>query len=149
MTGSTPLPHGPAEHEAREPAKAESWRGHGTVLFVDDEESVLFVGKRMLEGVGLTVLTATSGEEALEIYSEKADEIRCVILDLTMPRMDGEETFRELRRVRDDAVVILSSGYSAHEVIHRFEDGRPSDFIQKPYRTARLIAKVREALGEA
>ncbi|MGZ9196963.1 MAG: PAS domain S-box protein, partial [Candidatus Deferrimicrobiaceae bacterium] len=77
----------------------EGWKGTGTVLLADDEEMVRQVGVGMLESLGFRVLTATDGQEAVEVFRTHMDEIRCVVLDLTMPRMDGEETFREIRRL--------------------------------------------------
>ena len=76
-----------------------AWKGAGTILLVDDEESVRIMGTRMLERVGFEVLAASDGREALEIYRARPDDIALVLLDLTMPDLDGEETFRELRRI--------------------------------------------------
>ena len=127
---------------------AKAWRGEGTILLVDDEETVLAVGKRLLEAVNFTVVTARDGREALERFREHMDEIKCVLLDLTMPHMDGEETYRELRRIRSDVPVILSSGYNEQEVTSRFVGKGLAGFIQKPYRLAELKAKIREVLGD-
>ena len=74
----------------------KEWACNGTVLMVDDEETVLAVGKAMLKKLGLNVLTAEDGLIALEVFKKHKDEISCVVLDLTMPHMNGEETFREL-----------------------------------------------------
>ncbi|MCP4714259.1 MAG: PAS domain-containing protein, partial [Deltaproteobacteria bacterium] len=78
--------------------EAGQWQGSGTILIVDDEETILAVGRRYLEKKGFSVLTALDGREGVEVFQEHAAEIVCVILDLTMPHMDGEETFREIRR---------------------------------------------------
>jgi CheY-like chemotaxis protein len=99
----------------------------------------------MLERLGFTALTAVDGLEALKVYEEHRGTIRCVLLDLTMPRMDGEETFRELRRMDPGLPVILCSGYNEQETISRFVGEGLAGFIQKPYR----IANVREALKAA
>lgn len=121
----------------------------GTILLVDDEETVLSVGKRMLEKLGFSVETALNGIEALELFKQKKDQIACVILDLTMPRMDGEETFRELRRLDDSVRVILSSGYNEQEVTNRFAGKGLAGFIQKPYQSSLLYQKIREILPQA
>lgn len=92
------------------------WKGAGTVLLVDDEESVRNLGNRMLERLGFKVLIAVDGQQALETFRELHNEIVLVILDLTMPYMDGEETFRELRRIDQKVRVIMSSGYTESEI---------------------------------
>ncbi|MCK4340867.1 MAG: PAS domain S-box protein [Phycisphaerae bacterium] len=138
----------PAASRAKEALRAEAWHGSGTVLLVDDEETVCAVGRQMLERVGFTVLTARDGPEALDLFRQQADEIVCVVLDLTMPHMDGEVAYRELRRIRGDVRVIMSSGYNEQEVTQRFAGKGLAGFIQKPYHTEELVAKLREVLKE-
>ena len=93
----------------------------------------------MLETVGLTVLTAADGDEAIELFRKHADQIDCVLLDLTMPKMDGEEAYDELRRIRDDVSVIMSSGYTSEEIEQRFAGRDIAGFIHKPYEFRTLI----------
>ncbi len=119
----------------------------GTVLLVDDEINVLSLGKRMLERCGFTVITARNGREAVDLFAQDSESIRCVLLDLTMPFMDGRETLREIRRIRRDARVIMTSGYTEQEVIARFQELGPVGFIQKPYSYQALIQKITEILG--
>jgi PAS domain S-box-containing protein len=116
---------------------ASEWRGSGVVLLVDDEEAVCAVGAAMLRALGFDVVTASNGIEALERY-RGSDEVRCVILDLTMPLMDGEETFREMKKLDPEVKVVLSSGYSEHDVTQRFVGRGLAGFIQKPYNLAAL-----------
>jgi len=130
-----------------EVVEARGWRGGETILLVDDEETVCTVGKRMLERAGLTVLTAPDGPQAVELFRQHADNIACVVLDLTMPQMDGEETLHELRRIRNDVRVIMSSGYNEQEVAQRFAGQGLAGFIQKPYRRADLLGKLQEVLA--
>lgn len=118
----------------------------GKVLLVDDDDAIRIVTGRMLEKLGFTVVPVPDGEEAVRFYREDPEGIRLVILDLTMPGMDGEECFRELRRIRKDVRVILSSGYNEQEVTQRFAGKGLAGFIQKPYVLDHLVAKVREAL---
>ncbi len=125
-----------------------AWRGSGTVLLVDDEEVLLAVTSKMLDRLGFKVLTASNGMDALEIFKENADDICCIILDLTMPNMNGEECFRELRRIREDVRVILSSGFNEQEATQRFVGKGLAGFVQKPYRFATLAAKLRDSLDE-
>jgi PAS domain S-box-containing protein len=118
----------------------------GTVLVVDDEEGVLYVVRTMLETFGFIVLTARNGLEAVSKYREHSDKIALVILDVTMPEMDGEETLDELTKIRQDVRIILTSGYSESDLTDRFSGRGLSGFIQKPYALSELIEKVREAL---
>jgi len=141
----------PAENGFAVQRKAEGegkdWRGSGTVLIADDEETVRAVSKQMLERMGFGVLTAQDGREALKVLGEHAGEIVCVLLDLTMPHMDGEEAFREMRRLHPGIVVILCSGYNEQDATERFAGKGLAGFIQKPYRSDGLRAKLREVLG--
>ena len=105
----------------------------GTILVVDDEESVRAVAKRMLVSLGYDVLCASDGLKGIELFRENMERISAVILDIAMPHLSGEETFRELRRIKKDAFIILSSGYNAQEVTSRFGGRDLSGFIQKPY----------------
>lgn len=131
-------------HIADEPPIA----GSGLVLLVDDEEAVRNVGRRALEKWGFEVQCACDGVEAVEFFGRRGDEIRCVVLDLTMPNMDGEETFRVLREMRADVPVILSSGFNEHEVVERFYQQGLSAFLQKPYPLATLRDKILQVLQQ-
>ncbi len=121
--------------------------GGGTVLLVDDDPLVLDVASAMLDQFGFKVLTAVNGREGLELFRAHGEEITCVVLDLTMPVMGGEETFRELRRLRGDVQVILSSGYNEQDVTQRFVGKGLAGFIQKPYTTASLRKVLSRVLG--
>ena len=117
-----------------------------SVLLVDDDESVRAVGRKMLERIGFTVVTAADGSEAIARFRERADDIICAIVDLTMPHVDGAETFRELRRMRPGVRVILSSGYNEQDVTQRFVGKGLAGFIQKPYQLSTLVAVLKEVL---
>jgi PAS domain S-box-containing protein len=134
-------------HSAERDAKL--WRGNGVILLVDDEETVRAVAKKMLERLGFSVSTASDGREALEIFRKDPDAFACVMLDLTMPHMDGEEAFRELRKIRQNVRVIMASGYSEQEVEQRFLGKGVATFMQKPYQLATLSSRLREVLEEA
>ncbi len=131
-----------AKFMVRELSSEETFFGSGTVLLVDDEEVVRDIGTKMLERMGFSVLTANDGYMAVDLFKQKSKEIFCVLLDLTMPRMDGEEAFRELCTIREDVHVILSSGYSEQEIVNHFGDKKPSGFIQKPYEYKKLISEM-------
>jgi CheY-like chemotaxis protein len=117
--------------------------GQGVVLVADDEPEVLEVVRTMLESAGYGVLPANDGVEAVAIFRARREEIVAVVLDLTMPRMNGEETLLALRRIEPGLRVVISSGYSGQDTIHRVLDGDRTAFIQKPYRTQALIDAVR------
>jgi two-component system cell cycle sensor histidine kinase/response regulator CckA len=110
-----------------------AWKGSGCVLMVDDEPSVRTTAKKMLERMGFQVLLAEDGSKGVEVFRDRAREIRCVLLDLTMPHMDGEETFREMQRISPNVQVVLSSGYNQQDVVQRFVGKGLAGFIQKPY----------------
>jgi DNA-binding NtrC family response regulator len=83
----------------------------------------------------------------LEIYRKHKDDITVVLLDLTMPHMDGTEAFTELRRINPDVKVILSSGYNESDTVNRFAGKGLAGFIQKPYRLNTLADKLKEVLS--
>jgi PAS domain S-box-containing protein len=115
----------------------DNWRGSGTVLLVDDEETVRAIGKEMLKALGFEVLTAGDGREAVAAYREN-EGIKLVILDLTMPHSDGEQCFRDLRVLDPEVKVIISSGFSEQEVTQKFLGKGLAGFIQKPYKLSVL-----------
>lgn len=131
--------------ESRPTGEAD-WRGRGSVLVIDDEQTVRSLARQMLEEMGFTVWTAADGQEGLDVFRTRGEEIRLVLLDMTMPRLDGEETFRELRRLRDDVRVILSSGFNEQIATSRFAGQGLAAFLQKPYRFEELLAVVRKVL---
>lgn len=133
--------------EKKSVERIQSPLGQGIVLVVDDEPSVRTVVKRMLEKAGFHVLTACDGREGLERFKEHADEICLVLLDMTMPRMNGEEVFREIKKIRDDIRVILSSGFNEQDATNRFAGKGLAGFIQKPFQFEKLLGKIREVMG--
>lgn len=121
----------------RDSHTADDWKGVGKVLLVDDEETIRDVAKEMLREFGFTTITANDGRDAIEIFKENPD-IDFVVLDLTMPNMDGEQCFRELKQINPDVKVIISSGFSEHEVTQKFAGSGLAGFIQKPYKLSIL-----------
>ena len=126
----------------------EILKGTETVLFVDDEEMIIDVGRAVLEKLGYEVLTAKSGKEAIEIYKINPKKIDMVILDMVMPDMGGGDTYEKLRDINPDIKVLLSSGYSidgqAGEILSRGCDG----FIQKPFDIKILSLEIRKILDQ-
>ena len=121
----------------------DDWKGCGTVLLVDDEETVRGIGVEMLKELGFAAVTANDGREALEIFRSNP-EITFVIMDLTMPHMDGEQCFRELRLLNPNVKVIMSSGYNEQEVTQRFVGKGLAGFVQKPYKLSVLKEAIRD-----
>jgi PAS domain S-box-containing protein len=123
----------------------DNWKGSGRVLLVDDEETIRGIGAEMLMALGFSSVTANDGLEAVEIFKSNPD-ISFVILDLTMPHMDGEQCFRELQKLNPDVKVIISSGYNEQEVTQKFIGKGLAGFIQKPYRLSMLREVIRKLL---
>ena len=98
----------------------------------------------MLRELGYDVVTAWDGKEAIELFRTTPD-IALVLLDLTMPHMDGEQCFRELKALNPAVRVIMSSGYSEMDVVQRFAGKGLAGFIQKPYRFSELKHVLKEA----
>jgi len=122
--------------------------GDGTVLLVDDEKLILDIGVKILKILGYTVLEASGGREAVQVYKENKDKINLVILDMVMPDMDGDEAYDSIKMVNADVKVLLSSGYSldgqASQILERGCDG----FIQKPFDIKELSRKIGEILAQ-
>lgn len=114
------------------------------ILFVDDEQSIRRVGERALTQAGFDVLVAESGEQALALFALHQRSIELVILDLNMPQMSGIETFRKLYQAAPDVRVVLSSGYDPADATHLDPELIAVGFMQKPYRLASLLEKVKE-----
>jgi len=127
-------------------AHSNSMHGH-KVLLVDDEKMVLEVGKAILQRLGNEVITAASGEEALHRFGQHRETIRCVVLDLTMPGMDGKATFKQLRKLSPELPIIIASGLAVDQVTRQFGDTQPSSVIQKPYQISDLSTKIQNILN--
>jgi PAS domain S-box-containing protein len=123
--------------------------GQGTILVVDDEDIVRRMAGATLERYGYTILLAADGREAIDVFRDAASRVTLVLLDLTMPRMSGEETLRQLKEIRDDIPVVLSSGFSEAEAVRRFTGCGLAGFLQKPYTAERLAGKVRQVAADS
>ena len=120
----------------------------GTILVVDDEEFVRRLTHQILESAGYEVLLASDGQDGVNKYAESAARIDAVVLDLTMPRMDGAQAFREIRKVRPDARVLVMSGFAEDQVTAHFSDHSPGWFIQKPFRADAFLQRISQVLAE-
>jgi PAS domain S-box-containing protein len=136
----------PAAAGAAEQPQFSAWRGEGVILVVDDEAEVRAVAARMLERLGLRYLLADNGLAGIEILRAHAEEVSCVLLDLTMPRMSGEQTFARMRQIKPNVRVVLMSGYNEQEIAGQFAGKGLAGFLHKPFTSAELRAKLWEAL---
>ncbi|MCC6488004.1 MAG: response regulator [Candidatus Hydrogenedentes bacterium] len=135
-----------AEAARPQPPEREAPATEGLVLVVDDEPTIRRVVRLTLERVGYRVITANDGREGVKEFENHRDEIQCIILDMTMPVMDGKETYYALRKMHPSVPIILSSGYSQADARIRLEELGTITFIQKPYTTTTLIETVRKAV---
>jgi PAS domain S-box-containing protein len=117
------------------------------VMVVDDERIVRETVAEMLRYRGYEVVLAENGRAAVERFRELNGRVALVLLDMTMPVMSGEETFREMKAVRADVPIVVSSGYTEQETMRRFGGLGVAAFIQKPYKAERLNEMVRKVLN--
>jgi PAS domain S-box-containing protein len=123
--------------------------GKELLLVVDDEEHIRSLAKEILEDFGYRVLLAEDGEEAIDIYGNRHEEIALVILDMIMPKMGGRETFARLKELDPDVKAVLSTGYSRDGKAQEMLDDGMMGYIQKPYQVDALLSKVRGILDAA
>lgn len=142
-----PAVSGAGETMAATSAPLFDWRGHGTVLVVDDEETMRSTIARMMRKLGLDAVLTADGREAVEVFRATPELFAVVLLDLTMPHMDGEQTFTELRRLRPGVRVVLMSGFNAQEALVRFTGKGLASFLQKPFTIESLSTTLRAALS--
>lgn len=134
---------------ATESRPALAWQGSGLVLVIDDEPLLLSLGTRMLRRLGFDTLVAGDGREGMALFRARATEIAYVLLDWTMPAMSGEETLRELRRLKPDVRVVLASGHAPDDLLRRVGVERVSALVRKPYTLDELARAFQRASGSA
>ncbi len=118
-----------------------------TILIVDDEEMVLTLGRIILERHGYRVCLALSGAQALEVCQDPDLQPDCIIIDFTMPEMNGRDTLIAIRRILPSVPVLISSGYSDDEISEEMAGVDVSGMIHKPYRQESLVAALESALA--
>jgi PAS domain S-box-containing protein len=140
-----PAVGGTARKPGKPTAERSDWQGSGTILVVEDEEGVREVAERILQEIGFQTIGAEDGRRALEIMEDVGDSVSVVLLDLSMPRMGGAETFRRLRALRPDLPILMMSGYTEQVVAPQFTGSGPgiTGFLQKPFLAEDLIAVLR------
>ncbi|HUK15053.1 MAG TPA: response regulator [Bryobacteraceae bacterium] len=118
----------------------------GVILVIDDEDVVRHAARAALEHAGFTIFEACDGQDGADLFSRLHDRVSAVLVDLTMPRMDGRGVWEYIRRLRPDMRVVVSSGFDESEAMRQFGDDSELAFIHKPYTAAALIEKMRNAL---
>jgi len=122
------------------------WSGHGILLVVDDEALARSTARSMAESLGFTVVEASDGREGLELFEKIYGSLALVIVDLTMPHLDGRETFLRMHALAPGVPIILSSGYSEHEAVSDFAGRGLSGFLPKPYQRVQFVNTIRKAM---
>ncbi|MBW2176342.1 MAG: response regulator [Deltaproteobacteria bacterium] len=148
--GSTFSVYLPVSHHEtpaiEEPTKTLQ-RGMETILLVDDEDIIISVDTKLLEELGYKVLVAKEGTVALEIFTARHHEIDLVLLDIIMPDLNGEEVFAQMKRIKPDVKVLVSSGYSIDWQARKMLEDGCNGFIQKPFKMKQLSLQIKEILS--
>ncbi len=129
-------------------APAPAWHGERAVLLVDDDTAVLEVASEYLEMLGIPVLTATSGDDALQVLAQSLDHVGCVVLDHQMPGLESTETRKQIDALMPGLPVLLSSGYGRDDLASRTDLSGFAGFLQKPYRSAGLVTALQELMAQ-
>ncbi len=136
---------GVARADREEPASP--WRGTGEILIADDDPAVLSTLSRMCRRLGFGVHTAADGQQAVDIFTDHANQIVAILLDYEMPGISCQQTVEQLRKTKPQIPIVISSGYAEEDTISHFTVKGLVDFIQKPYELENLSEKIREILG--
>ena len=126
-----------------------SQAGYGLVLVVDDEEAIRDIASTCLQKEGFDVIMATDGFEALRVFETYADDIQLVLLDMKMPRLNGDKTAKQIYSMCPHMPILFSSGYSRDVFENVLCQHRNVAFIQKPYRYKELVGSVLQLLDES
>jgi CheY-like chemotaxis protein len=130
------------------PAAITGWKAEGLALVVDDEPPVREIASRMMQKIGFQTITAKDGQEALEQFQLHSAELKLILMDLTMPYVDGLEAFSSIHHQRPDLPVIIMSGYNEQEAIGHQSNRGLAGFLQKPFDLNTLRNKIHQVLEE-
>jgi nitrogen-specific signal transduction histidine kinase/CheY-like chemotaxis protein len=136
----------PGPSKTPQPVVEREWQPDGAVLVVDDEPAVRELACQILERSKIKVFAAFDGHDAVRQFEAHSHEIAIVLLDLTMPGLDGGEVFRRLHAERAGIKVILCSGYDEHDLVLKLGRAKPAGFLRKPYSPSELIQALRSAV---
>jgi CheY-like chemotaxis protein len=128
------------------PTAPSDWFGEGRVLVIDDEETVRQVSAQMLRSMGFETVSAVDGQQGLALFTTHREAFKVVLLDLTMPKMDGVETLVAMKKMNPKVPVILMSGYTEQEAVSQVGHHDIAGFVQKPFQRERLLEVLRRAL---
>ena len=117
-----------------------------TILVVEDEELLLDLLKEMLEAEGFRVITATDGNQAVNLYRSEKEKVSLVLSDMGLPGMGGWEVLRQLKTINPMVKVILSSGFMDSKVRQDMILSGAKDFIQKPYTPEKVVEQIRASI---
>ncbi len=117
-----------------------------TILVVEDEELLLDLLKEMLEAEGFRVITATDGNQAVNLYRSEKEKVSLVLSDMGLPGMGGWEVLRQLKTINPMVKVILSSGFMDSKVRQDMILSGAKDFIQKPYTPEKVVQQIRASI---
>ena len=131
-----------------EPIKGIELRGKETILVVDDEPMVLDLATEILCSYGYSVLPAVDGLEALDVFNANKEDIDLILLDLSMPKLSGKETVKEILSIDPAAKIIISSGYLEDSCLDLTHELGIKGIISKPYDPEDLVQKIREELNK-
>jgi two-component system cell cycle sensor histidine kinase/response regulator CckA len=137
----------PAPRHSQEVSLDQDYQGAGTILVVDDEPAVRSLAESILEDAGYTVELAVDGVQAVDRLRALGGAVSLVLLDLTMPRLGGADTAREVRRVLPNIPIVAMSGYGDREIVEQFSGSQIDDYLPKPFSPEQLTAKVRDILA--
>ncbi len=136
--------------EDRPPGHAAGeWQAHGVLLLVDDEPTARAVARELAESMGFQVLEAADGLEAVALFELRHSEIAAVLMDLTMPHMDGRQAFLRMHQADPEIPVVLTSGYSEQDVLVDFLGKGLAGFLPKPYQSSQFLSVLRRAVEGA
>jgi PAS domain S-box-containing protein len=133
---------------AKEPPRFENFQSEESILVIDDEENIREAVREILEMAGLHIFTAPDGQTGLELFKKIKNQLSLVILDLTMPYMSGEDVFEQMRQIKPEVPVLLTSGYSEQEIAPRFAGKGLAGFIKKPFNPIHLVNTVKQMLEQ-
>ncbi|MES2309029.1 MAG: response regulator [Verrucomicrobiota bacterium] len=141
-----PLSSSTAEGTAKLTPGNKNQKFSGKILVVDDEEPVRKVAVKIFQSIGFEVTQAVDGQDALDILGQNSDYV-LVLLDMTMPRVDGVEALYEIRKLYPSIKVLFTSGFSERDLSRRFQQVSPDGFVPKPFRAELLVEKIRAILS--
>ncbi len=139
-----PVSSKPPIHENITTRNSEKYKGSGTILVADDEESILVLSRTILEKAGFRVITAINGKDAIKKFTDHSDEIDLVLLDMTMPEKNGVEVMKVIKKIKPGIKAVLSSGYNKNNNYEDLFEQGFSNFLGKPYTPEMLIEVIRK-----